>query len=84
MQTTVCCTILLHNCIHTGLRLGLYGPIRDAMHVEHSFLGKLAAGVISGAGAAAASNPLDLVKTRLQVWWCMSVYCAALCYIAEC
>jgi len=31
-----------------------------------SFLGKLAAGSLSGGGAAAISNPTELIKTRLQ------------------
>lgn len=56
--------------VYGGLRLGLYAPIRDAMHpngTTASLSSKLAAGVLSGAVAAAATNPLDLVKTRLQV-----------------
>lgn len=62
-----------HNHDHppTGLRLGLYAPIRDILPASDpshpSLVNKLAAGALSGAVAAAATNPLDLVKTRLQV-----------------
>lgn len=53
--------------LYGGVRLGLYGPIKGALSADQSFGIKLAAGTASGAIAAAASNPMDLVKTRLQV-----------------
>lgn len=56
--------------VYGGLRLGLYTPIRDALHTNGtsaSLSTKLVAGSLSGAFAAAVTNPLDLIKTRLQV-----------------
>lgn len=54
--------------LYGGVRLGLYTPIKETLGGgSQSFGIKLAAGTISGAIAAAASNPMDLVKTRLQV-----------------
>lgn len=57
-----CCTV-------TGARLGTYGPIKAALggdkdHV--SVLRNIVAGCLSGSFAAAVTNPIDLIKTRLQ------------------
>ncbi|KAK9863634.1 hypothetical protein WJX84_011828 [Apatococcus fuscideae] len=52
-----------------GVRLGCYTPIKTLLGAdpEHlSLLRNIAAGSMSGAMAAAASNPMDLVKTQLQ------------------
>ena len=52
-----------------GARLGTYSTIKRALggDEEHiSLLRNLVAGCVSGGFAAAVTNPLDLVKTRLQ------------------
>ena len=52
-----------------GARLGTYSPIKGALggDKEHSNLFRnVAAGCLSGSLAAAATNPVDLIKTRLQ------------------
>ncbi|PNH06480.1 Mitochondrial uncoupling protein 3 [Tetrabaena socialis] len=59
-----------------GMRLGLYGPCREAVSALASPGGKrgdaggmgvkIGAGIISGALAAAVTNPTELIKTRLQ------------------
>ncbi|CAK0781436.1 hypothetical protein CVIRNUC_005373 [Coccomyxa viridis] len=52
-----------------GIRLGTYSPLKRALggDEEHiSLLRNLVAGSIAGGVAAAVTNPLDLVKTRLQ------------------
>jgi solute carrier family 25 (mitochondrial uncoupling protein), member 8/9 len=52
-----------------GVRLGLYGPVKELYGVSKerpSMLKSIAAGCTSGAIAAAVSNPIDLIKTRLQ------------------
>eukprot|EP00884_Botryococcus_braunii_P018112 jgi/Botrbrau1/4985/Bobra.0396s0012.2 len=52
-----------------GVRLGLYGPVKGLYGVSKerpSMLWSIAAGCTSGAIAAAVSNPIDLIKTRLQ------------------
>ena len=55
--------------IVAGIRLGTYSPLKRALggDEEHiSLLRNLMAGSIAGGVAAAVTNPLDLVKTRLQ------------------
>ena len=55
--------------IVAGIRLGTYSPLKRALggDEEHiSLLRNLVAGSIAGGVAAAVTNPLDLVKTRLQ------------------
>lgn len=50
-----------------GARLGAYGPIKGLLargDEGNSLLRNLTAGCISGALAAAVTNPLDLVKVR--------------------
>ncbi|DBA79181.1 hypothetical protein WJX77_010083 [Trebouxia sp. C0004] len=52
-----------------GVRLGCYTPLKEAMGVtsdNHSLVRKIAAGSISGGFAAVITNPLDLIKTRMQ------------------
>lgn len=49
--------------------MGTYSPIKRALggDEEHiSLLRNLVAGSVSGGFAAAVTNPLDLIKTRLQ------------------
>ena len=56
-------------CNAGGARLGTYSPIKRALggDEEHiSLLRNLVAGSVSGGFAAAVTNPLDLIKTRLQ------------------
>lgn len=51
-------------------RIGLHEPIMKVMHPEPgpaSFSIKIIAGFASGAIAALLTNPLDLIKTRLQL-----------------
>ena len=55
--------------IIAGIRLGTYSPLKRSLggDEEHiSLLRNLVAGSIAGGVAAAVTNPLDLVKTRLQ------------------
>ncbi|KAK9915359.1 hypothetical protein WJX75_008003 [Coccomyxa subellipsoidea] len=52
-----------------GARLGTYGPIKTALGGDkdhNSILRNILAGCLSGSFAAAATNPIDLIKTRLQ------------------
>ena len=52
-----------------GVRLGCYGPVKEAMGVTSdnpSLMRKIAAGSVSGGVAAGVTNPLDLIKTRMQ------------------
>ena len=54
---------------NAGVRLGCYGPMKDllgATKENNSIVRNIAAGSLSGALAAWATNPVDLVKTRLQ------------------
>lgn len=63
---------LLRGCLltqnvycHTGLRLGLYGPLKTSIGADRdptNVSGKIAAGLLSGTVAAGAANPMDLVK----------------------
>ena len=51
------------------MRLGCYGPVKEAMGVTSdnpSLARKIAAGSVSGGVAAGVTNPLDLIKTRMQ------------------
>ena len=52
----------------TGLRLGMYGPLKSAMgaDTDPTALKKIAAGSASGAIATFITNPIELLKTRLQ------------------
>jgi len=59
-------------------RIGLFGPILHAMHDENEGPApawkRFLAGTCTGALGAVASNPFDLVKTRLQVPAAISEY----------
>ncbi|KAK9843973.1 hypothetical protein WJX81_000833 [Elliptochloris bilobata] len=60
---------VLRGLTYGGVRLGAYGPVKSLLSRgddSSSILRKLTAGCISGAVAAAATNPIDLIKTRLQ------------------
>lgn len=53
---------------HAGLRLGMYSPMKTAMgaDTDPTVLKKVAAGSASGAIATFITNPIELLKTRLQ------------------
>lgn len=55
---------------YTSLRLGLYSPIKDALAGENknnpSGVVKFVSGACSGAIAASAGNPFDVLKTRMM------------------
>ncbi|BDA43544.1 probable mitochondrial uncoupling protein 2 [Coccomyxa sp. Obi] len=60
---------LSRGLFYGGARLGTYGPIKTALggnKDNNSLLRNILAGCMSGAFAAAVTNPIDLVKTRLQ------------------
>ena len=65
-------------------RIGLFAPILRALHPDPDHDGpapawkRFAAGTLTGALGAVASNPFDLVKTRMQVPAAMSAYASAL------
>lgn len=59
--------------LYGGLRIGMYGPLKDAMagrlgrEGREAGLGtKICAGVVSGGVAAGVCNPTDIIKTRMQ------------------
>lgn len=59
-------TVYIH---FAGVRLGCYGPAKTLLgdtKENKSVVRNIAAGSLSGALAAWASNPIDLIKTRLQ------------------
>lgn len=55
---------------YTSLRLGLYTPIKDLLSGKDSAnpspLIKFLSGALSGAIAASAGNPFDVLKTRMM------------------
>jgi cAMP-dependent protein kinase regulator len=65
-------------------RIGLFAPILRVLHPDPDHDGpapawkRFAAGTLTGALGAVASNPFDLVKTRMQVPAAMSAYASAL------
>jgi len=52
---------------YTSLRLGLYAPIKEVLHVkkDSSFFMKFMAGSLAGAIGSLAGNPFDVLKTRM-------------------
>lgn len=53
----------------TGLRVGLYGPVKRAVSGDApttSFATKFAVGGATGALSAALANPIDMVRTRVH------------------
>lgn len=60
---------LARGFLYGGIRLGLYGPIQDALCKEGettSVTGKVVAGTASGSLAAMLTNPTDLVRPPLD------------------
>ena len=58
-----------HRMWHAGARLGTYSPIKAALggdKAHNNLFRNIAAGCLSGGFAAAVTNPVDLIKTRLQ------------------
>lgn len=53
---------------YSGLRLGMYGPLKTVVgaDIDPTPLKKIAAGSASGAIATFVTNPIELLKTRLQ------------------
>ena len=58
--------------LFAGLRIGLYGPVRDIIcrdnkpGVQPSLLQRISAGLVTGAFGIAVACPTDVVKIRLQ------------------
>ena len=49
--------------------MGCYTPVKEALGATKenpSLLGNIAAGAVSGGIASAVTNPIDLIKTRMQ------------------
>ncbi|KAK2079171.1 hypothetical protein QBZ16_002862 [Prototheca wickerhamii] len=64
-----CTAAVVRGVLYGGTRIGLYGPVKQALGAEAPESGvgrKIAAGMLSGSFAAAVCNPTDLVKTRMQ------------------
>lgn len=61
---------LLRSALYGGLRLGLYEPCKGAfdwiLDCTNIFT-KIAAGALSGAIATATTNPMEVMKVRMQV-----------------
>ncbi|MCO5577296.1 hypothetical protein L7F22_031123 [Adiantum nelumboides] len=61
---------LIRSAMYGGLRLGLYEPCKGALSrvVDSSnIVTKVTAGALSGAIATATTNPLEVLKVRMQV-----------------
>ena len=58
----------LREASYTSLRLGLYGPIKHAMHLkaDSHFVLKFTAGSLAGAIGSIVGNPFDVLKTRMM------------------
>ena len=54
--------------MRAGLRLGMYAPMKTVVgaDTDPTLLKKIAAGSASGAVATFITNPIELLKTRLQ------------------
>lgn len=63
---------LQRQCVFAGLRIGLYGPVRDTICRDNkpgqqpSLLQRISAGLITGAFGICVASPTDVVKIRLQ------------------
>jgi solute carrier family 25 uncoupling protein 8/9 len=58
---------IVRGFVFGGARLGMYHPIKTMLYGDDkSFSGKLISGTLSGVFASAATNPIELIKTRLQ------------------
>jgi solute carrier family 25 (mitochondrial uncoupling protein), member 8/9 len=60
---------MVRGMVYGGLRLGLYTPIKEALQGSSrndagSTYKKIAAGITSGALAAAITNPMELVRVH--------------------
>jgi hypothetical protein len=63
--------MVMRSLFYAGIRLGAYGPIKQALSARDqrqktAFWHKGAAGTLSGALGAAAANPVEICKTRMQ------------------
>lgn len=72
---------LARGFLYGGIRLGMYGPIQDAMKTKGegekiTFGGKLLAGSISGAAAAILTNPTDMARSLLPLLDSTSIFSA--------
>ena len=72
---------MLREASKNMFRIGLFAPILRALHSEEDGPApawkRFVAGTMTGALGAVASNPFDLVKTRMQVPAAMSAYATA-------
>ena len=59
---------MLREMTYSGLRMGLYDPIKHALpaSMQTSLATKLIAGLSSGVIGSAVANPFDLMKVRMQ------------------
>ncbi|KAH7277082.1 hypothetical protein KP509_39G033600 [Ceratopteris richardii] len=61
---------LLRSALYGGLRLGLYEPCKGVLDWatdSSNIFTKIAAGALSGAIATATTNPMEVLKVRMQV-----------------
>eukprot|EP00747_Dinoflagellata_sp_TGD_P134419 gnl/TRDRNA2_/TRDRNA2_175316_c3_seq4.p1 gnl/TRDRNA2_/TRDRNA2_175316_c3~~gnl/TRDRNA2_/TRDRNA2_175316_c3_seq4.p1 ORF type:complete len:145 (-),score=15.66 gnl/TRDRNA2_/TRDRNA2_175316_c3_seq4:504-938(-) len=60
--------MILRSFFYAGIRLGTYDPIKEALGAKEkpTMWRKVLAGTISGSLGAAAANPVEVVKTRMQ------------------
>ncbi|XP_041994365.1 mitochondrial substrate carrier family protein ucpB-like isoform X3 [Salvia splendens] len=59
---------LMRSVLYGGLRLGLYSKyVRELAFESHNVLMKIASGAFSGAVATALTNPVEVLKVRLQM-----------------
>ena len=60
----------LREASYTSVKLGMYGPIREAIGASGSdapFILKFAAGALSGSTGSMIGNPFDVMKTSGQL-----------------
>ena len=61
---------LLRSAVYGGLRLGLYEPCKGALDWAldcTNILTKVTAGALSGAIATVTTNPMEVLKVRMQL-----------------